>query len=117
VKNHLHVLLEQNDPQLTSPHTFWLAEDAPYLIIEAAFHTQQRQGVVMWHPHGQNGFAGAQAITFPITADGEFHRHVIHLGQNEAYRGGMLRLRIDPVGSGEKGAWMKVRSVRLAREP
>jgi hypothetical protein len=29
----------------------------------------------------------------------------------------MLRLRIDPVGGAEKGAWMKLRSVRLAREP
>ncbi len=117
VKNHLHVLLEQKDPQLISPQVFWMAEEAPYLIIEAAFHTQQKQGVVMWHPHGQSGFAGAQSLTFPLIADGEFHQHVIHLGQSEAYRGGMLRLRIDPVGSGEKGAWMKVRSVRLAREP
>jgi hypothetical protein len=71
----------------------------------------------MWHPHGQNGFDAEHPVTFPITADGEFHRHVVHLGAAEAYRGGMLRLRIDPVGGAEKGAWMKLRSVRLAREP
>jgi hypothetical protein len=117
VKDHLHLLLEQEDPQFISPHAFWQAADAPYLIIDAAFHTEQKQGVVMWQPHGQPGFSPANMTAFPLIADGEFHRHVITLSSIPAYRGGMLRLRIDPVVSAEAGAWMKVRSVRLSTAP
>lgn len=117
VKNHLHMLLEQDDPQLISPLSFWQAADAPYLIIEAAFHTRQKQGVLMWQPHGQPGFSSAQMTSFPLIADGAFHRHVIPLSSIPAYHGGMLRLRIDPVGNAEADAWMKVRSIRLATNP
>jgi hypothetical protein len=117
VKDKLHLLLEQDDPQLISPLAFWQAADAPYLIIEAAFHTQQKQGTVMWQPHGQQGFSSANIATFPLIADGDFRRHVIPLSSIASYHGGMLRLRIDPVGSAETGAWMKVRSVRLAATP
>ncbi|WP_395749889.1 hypothetical protein [Prosthecobacter sp.] len=114
VKDCLSVVLEQDDPQLISPMTFWQAADAPSLIIDAAFHTQQKQGTVMWQSFGQKGFSAANLLTFPLVADGHFHRHVIPLSSAASYQGGMLRLRIDPVGSGEPGAWMKVRSIRLA---
>ena len=117
VKDHLQVMLEQEDPQLISPMAFWQAGDAPYLIIDAAFHTQQKQSAVMWQLHGQQGFAPANMTAFPLIADGEFHRHVIPLSSIPSYHGGMLRLRIDPVGSAEAGAWMKVRSVRLSAKP
>jgi hypothetical protein len=117
LQNHLHMLLEQDDPQLISPMIFWLAADAPYLVIDAAFHTSQKQAVVMWQPHGEKSFPPAHASTFPIVADGQFHRHVIHLAANPAYQGGMLRLRIDPVSQAETGAWMKLRSVKLAASP
>lgn len=117
VKDHLQVLLEQEDPQLISPLSFWQAADAPHLIIEAAFHTKQKQGTVMWQPHGQPGFSSANMTSFPLITDCEFHRHLIPLSSIPSYRGGMLRLRIDPVGSAETGAWMKVRSIRLAAKP
>lgn len=117
VKDHLHVLFEKDDPQLVSPQAFWKAEESPFLIMEAAFHTTQKQGVVMWQPHGQAGFAAKAAVTFPVQADGEFHTHVIRLADSPDYRGGMIRLRLDPVGQGEAGAWMKLRSIRLATPP
>jgi hypothetical protein len=117
VQDHLQMLLEQNDPQLISPLTFWQAADAPYLVLDAAFHTTQKQATVMWQPHGEKSFAAAHLTAFPIMADGEFHRHVIHLAADPAYQGGMLRLRIDPVGNAESGAWMKVRSARLSAAP
>lgn len=117
LREHLEVLLERNDPQVISPMVFWQAQDAPYLIIDAAFHTGQKEGVVMWQPHGQTGFSAGGMAAFPVMADGEFHRHVIHLASAPTYVGGMLRLRIDPVGGGEAGAWVKVRSVRLAAKP
>ncbi|WP_294232601.1 hypothetical protein [Prosthecobacter sp.] len=117
VKDHLHPRFEQDDPQLVSPQAFWQAEAAPYLVIEAAFHTMQKQATIMWQPHEGRGFSGEGLIAFPIVGDGEFHRHVIHLGAHPKYRGGMLRLRIDPVGQAESGAWMKLRAVKLTASP
>lgn len=117
VKNHLHVRLERDDPQAISPMTFWKAADAPYLVIEAAFNTAHEQATVMWQPHGKTGFSSTHMTTFPVEADDEFHRHVIHLAAHPAYRGGMIRLRIDPVDQGESGAWMRLRSVRLVASP
>jgi hypothetical protein len=48
-----------------------------------------------------------------LQADGGFHRHVIRLSSNPSYQGALIRLRIDPVGQGEPGAWVKLRSVAL----
>ncbi len=117
VQDHLHVVLEQDDPQCVSPLVFWQAAEAPYLVIDAAFHTTQKQATVMWQAHGENGFSSDHAASFPLVADGEFHRHIIHLAAQPNYQGGMLRLRIDPVGNAEAGAWMKLRSVKLAVVP
>ena len=117
VKDVLHVQLEKDDPQLISPLTFWKASDAPYLVIDAAFHTKQKQATIMWQPHGQNGFASAHLASFNIVADGESHRHIIHLATDPAYQGGMVRLRFDPVGGAEPGAWMKLKSITLTSSP
>ena len=113
----LHISLDKDDPQLISPMTFWKAEDAPYLVLDAAFKTSQQQGVVMWQAHSSTGYAATHVKAFPIVADGGFHRHVIHLGAQPEYKEGVVRLRIDPVGQGELGAWIKVRSVKLAKTP
>ncbi len=117
LKGHLDVTLGQDDPQLISPLTFWQAEDAPYLVIEAAFHTTQTQATVMLQPFGEDSFTPAQTTSFPIVADGEFHQHIIHLATQPFYHGGFVRLRFDPIGRAEKGAWMRLRSVRLAASP
>jgi len=117
VNDHLQVVLEKEDPQLISPLTFWQAKDAPDLVIDAAFHTTQKQGTVMWQTLGENGFTSTHVTSFPIVADGEFHRHVIHLAAQPSYQGSMTRLRIDPVGNAENGAWMKLRAVKLTADP
>ena len=117
VKGHLHVALDQSDPQLLSPLVFWQAAEAPYLVVEAAFHTRQTQATVMWQSLDESGFTAAKMTSFPIEADGEFHRHVIHLAAEPGYKGAMVRLRLDPVGQAETGAWMQLRSIRLAAMP
>ena len=117
VQGHLHLRLEQDDPQLISPQTFWQAAAAPFLVIEAACHTTQKQAVVMWQPLGEPNFSSAHMTTFSMVADGQFHRHVIRLADQKSYQGGIVRLRIDPVGSAEPGAWMRLKSVKLLAEP
>lgn len=117
IKDHLDVQLEQDDPQVISPQTFWEASSAPYLVIDAAFHTTQKQATLMWQPLGEQVFSTARIISFPIVADGKFHRHVLHLAADPAYQGGIVRLRIDPVGHAEPGAWMQLKSVALQASP
>jgi|SaaInlStandDraft_1057018.scaffolds.fasta_scaffold37654_3 hypothetical protein len=53
IANHLDVMLEMNDPQLISPLAFWNSEDAPFLIMEAAFHTSHEHATLFWHRHGE----------------------------------------------------------------
>lgn len=111
---HLELKLEQADPQLHAPMTFWQAEEAPYLILEAAFKTDQKHGTVYWQAFDQSGFSGESTVNFPVHGDGKFQTYAIHLGASAAYQGEMLRLRIDPVNHGEAGAWVKIRRMRLA---
>ncbi len=112
ITGQLEVALDRNDPQIVGPHTFWNAAEAPRLVIDAAFRTTQKQGAVFWQKLGDSGF-GERTQPFSIVGDGAFHRHVIDLGAHPDYRGSLVRLRIDPVGAGEPGSWMKVRSIAL----
>ncbi len=112
IEGQLEVSITGNDPQFISPFVFWQAEQTPYLIIEAAFATPHRQGVVMWQAFSEKGFSGGHLATFPITGDGEFRKHVVRLSDHPDYRGAMVRLRIDPPG--EAGSAVKVRSVKLS---
>lgn len=113
IAGQLEFAFEQDDPQLISPVFFCEAEEAPVLVIDAAFSTMQKQGVVMWQALDEESFSGGHFATFPITGDGRFRSHVIRLADHPDYRGGIVRLRIDPVGQAEAGASMKLRGVRL----
>jgi hypothetical protein len=114
IADQLDVRLEKDDPQLLSPFTFWQTEDAPYLIIDAAFQTDHRTAQIYWQPHGRTAPAKDDTLDFPIEPDGTFHRYVIRLGESPAYRGPMIRLRLDPGPAGGSGSWVKVRSIRLS---
>lgn len=117
VAGHLDVQFDGADPQLVGPYTFWNAEDAPFAIIDAAFHTAHRSATLYWQSHGSDAPGAENSLTFSITGDGEFRRHVIRLSDSPAYRGAVTRLRFDPAPGGERAAWVKVRSIRLARTP
>lgn len=115
LKGALDVKLEKDDPQFIGPCTFWRAEDAPFAIIEAAFHTKQTRGTIFWQRHGRVG--PDDSTGFDIAADGEFHRYSVRLADAPNYTGGIVRLRFDPVGAGSPGEWVKVRAIRLSRSP
>lgn len=115
VQGALDIKLDQNDPQLMGPATFWRAEDAPFLIIEAAFKTKQTNATIFWQGFGED--TPKHGMNVAIQSDEAFHRYVVKLSDSAEYRGGMLRLRFDPVGSGSPGEWCKVKSIRLAPAP
>jgi hypothetical protein len=115
IKGHLHVLLGENDPQLISPFALWQGQDAPFLILEAAFSTPHRNATVFWQHHGKPAPGKNDHMVFPIKPDGKFHRYVIRLADSPSYQGPVIGLRFDPVPSGQAGDWLKVKSIRLTR--
>ena len=117
IQDQLELRFEADDPQLLSPLTFWRAEDATHLVIEAAFSTRQRQATLYWQALGEKDFSSERSLSFPIQGDGTFRRIVLPLTEHPHYRGAMIRLRLDPVGQAETGGGLKLRRVQLTKTP
>jgi len=113
IRGQLDIKLEQPDPQLVGPLTFWRAEDAPTVVIEAAHRTAHTTATVYWQRHGQPAPGGGDSLAFAIEPDGEFHRYVVNLSQSMNYTGGIVRLRFDPSPSGAIGDWVRIKSIRV----
>lgn len=113
INGQLDVVLDEDDPQLVSPFTFWNAESAAVLQIDAAIRSQQRTATVFFQGLGEPGPTAQNSISFPIQPDSEFHRYEVRLADVATYRGAMTRLRFDPIGTGAAGDWMRVRSIAL----
>ena len=119
VKGHLDVLIEENDPQLLSPPVLWMAEEAPFLEVEAALHSPHRSARVYWKAleSGSEGPSGRwESMAFPVQPDGEYHTYRVRLADSPNYRGALVGLRWDPAPAGTAGDWVRVRSIRLAGE-
>lgn len=115
IRGMLDVSLAANDPQLISPSVFWMAEDAPFLVIEAAFQTHHSSATVFWTRHAESGPQTGDAVNFPIQGDGISRRYVVRLAGTKSYVGAMTGLRFDPVPEGREGEWMRVKSIALSR--
>ena len=116
VKGHLRMNLDQKDPKLISPYVLVQAEEAKFLIIEAAFKTSHRTATLFWQRHGEASPGKEDVINFPIDNDEQFRRYIIDLSAAPSYRGGISRLRFDPVPNGKLGDWMKVKSIRFSKQ-
>ena len=116
VGKHLHVRLDQNDPQLISPYIFVRAEEAPILVIDAAFKTKHRSASIYWQRHGESAPTGTDVINFAIEPDEQFRRYRVNLSTVAGYKGGITRLRLDPVPSGTQGEWVKIRSIQFEKK-
>ncbi len=115
IKGCLHVSLGGQHPQLISPACFWQAAKAPVLYIDAAFKTTEKTGVVFWRSFHNADISSQSRVTFPIKGDGRYHHYAIRLAGRKTYRGPMMQLRIDPVITGQRDAWVKIRSIGFTR--
>lgn len=111
IKGSLRVRMEADDPQMVGPATCLEAERFSGAVIEAAFVTRQQDAELFWFRH-DGTFASAR---FPITGDGRMRRHEIRLAGLPEWRGGIARLRFDPVPSGAVGERVDVKSIALER--
>ena len=112
----LEVIPDGADPQMVSPPLLWQAEEAPVLIIEAAFQSGESSATLYWRKLDAPAPGRDDHLTFPVQSDGEFHRYVLCLSECASYKGPMVQLRIDPASKAKADAVVRVKSIRLARE-
>jgi len=117
IRGMLDVRMEKNDPQLLSPPTFWRAEDAPRLVIEAAYEGTSGDAEIFWDRLGGADDHRVQRATFTPIADGKFREYAINLAAVPGYEGGCTQLRFDPVPKGEPGARIRIRRIALEGVP
>ncbi|MCY2931406.1 MAG: hypothetical protein NTV86_18340 [Planctomycetota bacterium] len=106
--------LDRDDPQLLSPGFSCPAEAAPKLRIEAAFRTAQKTAQVFWR-QGDKPFAADRCLDVPIIGDGRERVYEVNLAAHHQYKGIITGLRIDPVASAEKDAFVRVKAISLGR--
>ncbi len=115
IRGELNVLLTQADPQLHGPVGFWQAADAGILAIRAAGHTHGSDARIFWKNLGDEHFSENKSLEFTLTSDGEYHIYRIKLTDSRAWRGPMVQLRFDPVGTGGKGEWIRIKSIAFEK--
>jgi hypothetical protein len=115
IRGELNVLMEQDDPQLRGPIGFWQAADAGTLVIRAASHTRGSNACLFWKNLGDKEFSENKSLGFPLNSDGGYHTYRVKLTENRAWRGPIVQLRFDPVGTGGKGEWIRIKSMAFEK--
>lgn len=115
IQSELNVLLEQDDPQLYGPVGFWQAADAGTLVIQAASHTRGNDARVFWNHLSDQRFSEGNSLGFTLRSDGNYHTYRIKLTESPAWQGPIVQLRFDPVGTGSKGEWIRIKSIAFEK--
>jgi len=84
--------VEEPGAALVGPVTFWRAEDALTLVVQAAF-PEDSGARVCWRPHGSEGFADEHCVPLG-EGRGRVHRYALDLSEAPGYEGGMVQWRI-----------------------
>ena len=111
IRGELNISLDKNDPQLIGPGGFWQAGDVPKIYIHAACHTQDTRATIFWKTHSEPGFANNRSVSFQTHPDGQYHIYEIDLSSSPYYKGAIAGLRLDPVSTGKKGDYMKIKYI------
>jgi len=130
IEGELHVNLGANaDAVLRSPRTYWVAEDAPFFHLEAAFSDAGEEVKLILESYGPRSAGdwpqwGPERsamppedligpIAIPIISDGTFRRYRVDLNSLADYHGTITGLRLVlPQGKGS----VRIRSIGLATE-
>jgi hypothetical protein len=105
------------DPQLVSPEL-----DVPLDFTYNAIEVDIVTGSPVADPSVQVYFATdehptfdeSRSVTVLGSADGELHRYRFYFGRNAAWKGKLVRLRLDPAGGGTMGG-IRIDRVRLVQ--
>jgi len=111
IKGELNILLDEGRSSFTGPLDFWRAEDASKLYIKAAYKMESTKARLYWKNFGDKGFSEEKSIGFDIKADGKYRTYELDLSGCPNYKGIIIGLRFDPVETGKKGEWVKIKSI------
>lgn len=111
IEGHLHVKLEENNPQIIGPQTFWKASDVPTMYIHAACKTSQTDARLLWKTFAQPNFSSQRSVAFTLKPDEIYHTYKIDLSNRPDYKGNITGIRLDPVSAGAEGEYIKIKSI------
>ncbi|MDO8302693.1 MAG: hypothetical protein Q7T18_05590 [Sedimentisphaerales bacterium] len=116
IKGELCINLGKADAAMVSPLTFWRAEVATKLRVEAAFETSAKELQIVVEPFTEQERRGwpcwgegatkpdkphISPVKLPIVGDGKLRTYEADLSSSSGYRGSMIRLKlILPSGPG-----------------
>jgi hypothetical protein len=101
------------DPSLESPLFFRRAEECGTLLLEAAFTTPETKARIYWSTLEVPGMDEAHAVSFPVLGDGVMRTYTVKLSDAPLYRGGLMKLRLDPAD--QPPGSVRLRSIRLEK--
>ena len=110
IRNHLRILVDKNDPQLSGPPSYFRAEDVPKLYVCGAWRTKQVQAQIFWSTPAQ-GFSAAQSVTFNAVNEGSIQTYEVDMSASPEWKGWINGLRFDPVPSGADGEYVDLYSI------
>lgn len=115
IRGELAITSEQRTVQLFSPESFWPAEKAPRLYLEAAFGAQPQSVRIFWKRQDEPKFSPAKSAPLTVAGDGQNRLYEADLSACPEYKGAITALRIDVIGASEKGDTLRVKSVSFAK--
>jgi hypothetical protein len=83
--------------------------------IKAASRTTGADARVFWKNLGDKDFLESKSAAFELTSDGEHRTYRIRLADHPAWKGPIVSLRLDPVGTGGKGDWIRIKSIGMEK--
>jgi hypothetical protein len=115
IHGELVVMLDHDDPSIISPQFVAQAEEAPVLVIEAAFEDVPKpRAQIFWASVDRPGFDERHSVRFEGNMGGAFHEYRIRLADSPEYHGAITQLRFDPADSA--GGKVRIRAVRFSSE-
>jgi len=116
IRGNLHIKLEQNDPQLIGPRGFWYASDVAKLYIHAACRMHDTSARLFWRTHTEPHFSNTRSAIFELRPDELYHIYEIDLSDRPEYGGAIAGLRLDPVPTGQKDDYIKIKSISWKKQ-
>jgi hypothetical protein len=114
-KGEWRVTFGEKKPRLAGPTFAWRAEDAPRLVMEAAFKGTPTAARVRWTRRDAPKFDDAKSVTVELKPDGAFREVEADLSASPEWRGLITQLAIDPVEKPRPGEAIAIRSIVLRK--
>lgn len=118
IHDELMVDLSRHNPQLVSPLSFWKAEDASALVIEAAAKLTYTHARIYWMGLADETMGSEKSVSFEIDGGEKYQIYRIPLAGVKGWEGAIVQMRIDPnlgANAGQAGDWIKIKSVKFEK--